>query len=138
MVKVVVDTGVLAESFWDGPARRVIELWRSGEITLCVSQPILREYSAVVSRMGASSREKEEFLSLFADNPSVTTAGSARRVDVIREDPADDMFLDCAVAGGADFVLTTDPHLLELESFRGISIAVPGDFVKAHAVGYRH
>ena len=138
MVKVVIDTGVLAESFWDGPSRRVIELWRSGEITLCVSQPILREYSAMVTSMGASTREKEEFLGLFANNPMVSTAGSARRVDIVRQDPADDMFLDCAVEGGADFVLTTDPHLLELESFRGISIAVPGDFVRAHGVGYRH
>jgi putative PIN family toxin of toxin-antitoxin system len=138
MVKVVIDTGVLAESFWDGPSRRVIELWKSGEITLCVSQPMLREYSAMVTEMGASTREKEEFVSLFSDNPMVATAGSARRVDVVREDPAADMFLDCAVEGGADFVLTTDTHLLELESFRGISIAAPGDFVRAHAVGYRH
>jgi putative PIN family toxin of toxin-antitoxin system len=138
MVKVVIDTGVLAESFWDGPSRRVIDLWRSGEITLCVSQPILREYAAVVTEMGASAREKEDFLSLFAGNPMVSTAGSARRVDLVREDPADDMFLDCAVEGGADFVLTTDIHLLELESFRGISIAAPEDFVKAHAVAYRH
>jgi len=138
MVKVVIDTGVLAESFWDGPSREVIELWKSGEITLCVSRPILREYTAMVAKMGAAVKEKEDFLSLFANNPMVTTAGSARRVDVVREDPADDMFLDCAVEGGADFVLTTDTHLLELESFRGISIAAPGDFVKAHAVGYRH
>ncbi len=138
MIKIVLDTGVLAESFWDGPARSVIELWKSGELTLCVSQPILREYTQLVSKLGASAREKEEFFSIFVNNPLVATAGSARRVDVVREDPADDMFLDCAVAGGADFVITNDTHLLELESYRGITIAMPSDFVKAHGVAYRH
>lgn len=138
MVKVVLGTGVLAESFWDGPARAVIELWKSGEIILCVSQPILREYAAIASRMGATAREKEEFVSLFSENPSVSAVGSARRVDVIREDPTDNMFLDCAVAGGADFLITKDEHLLGLESYRDITIALPEDFVKAHSVGYMH
>ncbi|MFQ5905603.1 MAG: putative toxin-antitoxin system toxin component, PIN family [bacterium] len=138
MVKVVVDTGVLAESFWDGPSRGVIELWKSGEITLCVSQPILREYAAVISRMGASAREREEFIGVFSRNPRVFTAGSARRVDVVGEEPAGDMLIDCAVAGGADFIITTDCRLLDLESYRGIAVAPPGEFLKAYWVGYRH
>jgi len=138
MVKVVVDTGVLAESLWDGPARGVIELWKSGEITLCVSQPILREYAAVISKMGASAREKEDFIGVFSRNPQVFTAGSARRVDVARVEPAGNMFIDCAVAGGADFIITSDLYLLDLESYRGITVATPEDFMKAHSVGYRH
>ena len=138
MVKLVLDTGTLAESFWDGPAKAVIGLWKSGEIILCVSQPLLREYAAIASKMGATAREKEEFVSLFSESPWVSTVGSAKRVDVIREDPTDDMFLDCAVAGGADFLITKDEHLLGLESYRGITIALPENFVKAHSVGYRH
>jgi len=138
MVKVVLDTDILAESFWNGPARAVIELWKSGEVILCVSKPILREYAAIASKMGATAREKEEFISLFSENPLVSTVGSARRVDIAREKPAEGMFLDCAVAGGADFLITKDEHLLELGSYRDITIALPEDFVKAHSVGYRH
>lgn len=138
MVRVVLDTSILAESFWDGPARTVIGLWKSGEIILCVSQPILREYAAIASKMGATAREKEEFIGIFSENPLVAAVDSAKRVDVVREDPADDMFLDCAVAAGADFLLTKDEHLLELGSYRDITIALPEDFVKAHSVGYRY
>lgn len=138
MVNIVLDTGILAESFWDGPARTVIELWKSGEVILCVSQPVLREYAAIASRLGATARVKEEFVGLFSKNPLVSTVGSARRVDIARENPAEGMFLDCAVAGGADFLITKDEHLLELGSYRDITIALPEDFVKAHSVGYRH
>jgi putative PIN family toxin of toxin-antitoxin system len=50
---------------------------------------------------------------------------------VIREklqvcvDPKDDMLLDLAVNGNADFIITGDDHLLRLHPFRGITILTP-------------
>jgi len=37
-------------------------------------------------------------------------------------DPTDDKFLECAVAGGADYVVSADADLLNLREVRGIPI----------------
>jgi len=41
---------------------------------------------------------------------------------VIKEDPADDKVLECALAADADFIVSGDKHLLKLREFRGIPI----------------
>lgn len=45
------------------------------------------------------------------------------RVDAIIEDPTDNVFLECALDGKADYIISGDHHLLNLNSFQGISIA---------------
>jgi predicted nucleic acid-binding protein len=37
-------------------------------------------------------------------------------------DPTDDKFLECAVSGGADYVVSADADLLSLQEVRGIPI----------------
>ncbi len=44
-------------------------------------------------------------------------------------DPKDDKFLDVAVAGEADALITGDADLLVLHPFRGIPILRPADFL---------
>jgi putative PIN family toxin of toxin-antitoxin system len=45
-------------------------------------------------------------------------------------DPTDDKFLELAVSGNADIVVTGDADLLALNPFRGIPIVAPGSFVQ--------
>jgi hypothetical protein len=40
----------------------------------------------------------------------------------VKEDPADDKVLECALAADADFIVSGDKHLLKLREFRGIPI----------------
>lgn len=44
-------------------------------------------------------------------------------------DPKDDKFLDVAVNGRADVLVTGDRDLLELNPFRGIAILTPADYL---------
>lgn len=41
-MRVVVDTNIFVSSFFGGKPRKIIDLWKIGEITLCVSSPILK------------------------------------------------------------------------------------------------
>jgi uncharacterized protein len=50
-------------------------------------------------------------------------------------DPTDDKFLELAVNGHADFIVTGDPDLLVLNPFRGIPIVSPAPFVQGTARG---
>ena len=52
------------------------------------------------------------------------------RVAVCR-DPTDDKFLELAVNGRADVIVSGDADLLVLDRFRGIPIVTPGAFVHA-------
>ena len=42
------------------------------------------------------------------------------RLNIIREDPADNKFLECAVDCGADYVVSGDDHLPGLEHYQRI------------------
>lgn len=44
-------------------------------------------------------------------------------------DPKDDKFLEAAVNGRADVVVTGDRDLLDLNPFRGIAIVTPADYL---------
>ena len=44
-------------------------------------------------------------------------------------DPHDDKFLEAAVNGRADVIITGDKDLLELHPFRGIAIVGPADYL---------
>jgi putative PIN family toxin of toxin-antitoxin system len=44
-------------------------------------------------------------------------------------DPKDDKFLDAAVNGRADVIVTGDNDLLDLNPYRGIAIVTPADYL---------
>jgi len=44
-------------------------------------------------------------------------------------DPRDDKFLEAAVNGRADVIVTGDKDLLDLNPFRGIAIVTPADYL---------
>ena len=52
-----------------------------------------------------------------------------RRVETCR-DPADNMVLEAAVAGDADYIVTGDEDLLMLRSFEDIPIVGPAEFLR--------
>jgi len=45
-------------------------------------------------------------------------------------DPKDDKFLEVAVHGKADLIVTGDRDLLDLNPFRGIAIVTPADYLE--------
>ncbi len=50
-------------------------------------------------------------------------------------DPKDDKFLEVAVHGNADALITGDVDLLALHPFHGVPILAPQDFLALHAPG---
>ena len=50
------------------------------------------------------------------------------KIDIIKNDPDDNMVLEAAVAGDSDYIVTGDPDLLELKEFREIRIIKAKEF----------
>lgn len=49
----------------------------------------------------------------------------------MRDEP-DNRILECAVAAGAEVIVTGDNHLLKLKRFRNIAIMGPRDFLSRY------
>jgi putative PIN family toxin of toxin-antitoxin system len=132
-VRVVVDTTVFISSLLntEGNPRKVIDLWRFEKITLCLSKEILAEYFAVLGRFGMSEEpEGEELVQLFQKRYNQVFLTSVPTILAISEDPADNKFIECAVAADAKLIISGDRHLLNLKLFKGIRILSPTEFLK--------
>ncbi len=73
-------------------------------------------------------------IALAARDRMVQLMASAELVTITERfaacrDPKDDKFLELAVSGRADLILTDDNDLLVLHPFRGITIVGPATFV---------
>ena len=51
------------------------------------------------------------------------------RISNIQPDPKDDKFLEAALAGKADFIVSGDKHMLDLKEFRSIPIITGREFL---------
>jgi putative ATPase len=56
-------------------------------------------------------------------------AAGEQALKVILDDPADNRYLECAMAGGAGYLVSGDQHLLQLAMYQGIRILTPGAFL---------
>jgi predicted nucleic acid-binding protein len=52
-------------------------------------------------------------------------------ISVVKDDPDDDKFIECAMECGAKFIISGDKHLLQLINYEGISIVNVSSFLKS-------
>ncbi len=131
MIKVVIDTNVFISSFFGGNPKRIIDLWKNEEVVLCLSKDVLDEYVDVLQRVGLKDEsEIEELLSLFAKGFNISFTTKTPKLKVVRDDPDDDKFIECAVALKADVIITGDKALRTLREYMGIRILAPQEFLK--------
>ncbi len=53
-------------------------------------------------------------------------------INIIKEDPDDNKFIEAAIAGKADLIVSQDRHLLKLKNYGKIKIITPEEFLKQH------
>ncbi|OIO01906.1 putative toxin-antitoxin system toxin component, PIN family [Candidatus Desantisbacteria bacterium CG1_02_49_89] len=130
MLKAVIDTNVFVSAYLKsmGLCARVIDLWIAGIFQLAVSGPILDEYEEVLLRKGISTQLIED-LNRAILKSAVFTAPS-RSINLIKIDPEDNKFLECAVCSRADYIVSGDSHLRKLGIYGDVRIISPRDFIR--------
>jgi len=134
-VKIVIDTNVFVSSFLNpkGTPRLIIDLWKSGQVYLCLCAEILSEYLEVLSRFGlAGEPELRELLDLFKTRQGIEFVVIYNDLHIIEADPADDKFLECALKAGAVCIVSGDKHLKGLHEYKEGSILSPSEFMTRH------
>lgn len=134
-MRVVLDTNILISAFlWQGAPKDVFMLAEKGGAIICVSGETIDEFERILSypkfaerlaRLGKTPADViDELLGAVEYYPSHSFPAPQ-----IRDDPADDIFLACALAADADFIISGDEHLLALKSFQNIPILTPRQFL---------
>jgi uncharacterized protein len=129
--RIVVDTNVLISRLLlpaSVPGRAVRKAVEVGQ--LLVSAATTEELSAVLGRAKfdpyLAIADRQEFIRLLgriAEMVPIVRVVSACR------DPRDDKFLEVAVNGRANTIVTGDRDLLELDPFMGIAILSPAAYL---------
>jgi len=123
--RIVADTNIYISALnFSGMADEVLALGRAG--------PILDEIGGVLARKfrWSATRVRE---ARAAIGDFTVLVHPREPVSVVREDEADNRILECALAAGADAIVTGDHHLLELRRFGGVRITTPREFLDAES-----
>jgi putative PIN family toxin of toxin-antitoxin system len=107
MIRVVLDTNIVVSALLQplGPPAQLFELALGGVMQLCVSGNIYAEYEEVISR----PRFQRSPEIIAATLQAVREHGHwVRPTDTVKAcaDPDDDIFLECAQAASAEYLVT--------------------------------
>lgn len=128
-MRVVLDTNIFISSVLGGKLKVIIDEWKAGKFKLIVSEAIAREYLDVIKRPKFKIPDIEivTVTEYLLENAEFVTPDE--QIVVVVADPTDNKFLEAAVVGKVNYIVSGDAHLLELGSFREISIIKAADFI---------
>ena len=110
MKHIVLDTNCLLMSIpQHSPYRIVWNQFLLGKFVLCVSNEILEEYQEILASKTTPSIASN-VVSIMLNAPNIRLVTPYYRFALITTDPDDNKFVDCAIASGADCLVTNDTH----------------------------
>jgi putative PIN family toxin of toxin-antitoxin system len=135
VTRAVVDTNILVRAVISprGAVGRVLSGLRRGDYTLLYSQALLDELADVLNRprirqkYHVVDRDITTLIRLILLRGEAVTP--ALKIAVCR-DPKDNKFLEVAVAGRADVIVSEDGDLLAMHPFEEIPILSSGAFLQ--------
>ncbi len=107
---IVLDTNVLLTCFSSRSKTHLIwQSLRQGKFSLCVTTDILAEYEEIIAEH-TSPELAEAVLDAILHLPNRRLITRYFKWNLIVADPDDNKFVDCAVAAGADYIVSEDRH----------------------------
>ncbi len=133
MSKVVLDTNVLVSALIKKEGKPAQILRYGDDVALVTAEELLAELEEVLHRRHIQHKyhltdaDIDEYLARL--RMASTLVQLQTRLDVVI-DPDDNMFVACALDGGAAYIVSGDPHLLHLQAYEGIRILTPAAFLE--------
>jgi putative PIN family toxin of toxin-antitoxin system len=128
-VKIVLDTNVFISGvFFSGSPYQILRAWRNQEFQIVISLEILDEYYRVGEELSDQFPEADlnPILELITTKAELIEA--ALLDEPVCDDPDDDKFFACAIAGGANLIISGDKHLLKMSGYQGVEVIRPRQF----------
>jgi len=131
-MRAVLDTNIFISGIlWDGIPGKILDAARDDKFQLVISLECIYELHRVLNefRNIPAIDTIAEFWTRLAVSNSLIALPQIRFSE-IKDDSDDNKFLDAAVAGKAQYIVSGDRHLLKLKGFKGIKVVKPADFLE--------
>lgn len=132
MTQIVLDTNVLLISLPKiSPYRPIFDSLISGKFKLLITEGIFQEYKEIISQK-TTPKISENLGELLMQLENVKNVSVFYQWNLIKNDPDDNKFVDCAIAGNAKFIVTNDNHfnILRTTEFPKVKVIDAKDFLK--------
>lgn len=128
-MRVVLDTNIFISAVLGGRLSVIIDEWKVGKFKLIATDSIAHEYLDVINRPKFKIPQDEiiEVTDYLLQNAEFVTP--EEKILIIVADPTDNKFLEAAIAGKANIIVSGDNHLLKVGSFRDIPIITAREFM---------
>jgi len=122
---VVYDTNTVISAYgFGGVPEDAVKIGFYDDVSVSVSPPVVDEYERVLGydHLPFAKAEQDTLVPEFRMLTKARLLRETPDVAVVDDDPDDDKFLELAAASGADYLVSGDDHLLDVETFRGTDI----------------
>lgn len=131
MITAVLDTNVIVSALRSsqGASFQVLRKLGLGEFRAPVSNALIYEYESVIKRIPEYSNDQlDDFIRQLAR--VLTEVQISFRWRPFSQDPGDDLVIECALAGGAEYIVTHNrADFLEADQL-GLYARPPGQFLR--------
>ena len=134
-MKVVLDTNIwLSAIVWRGESTKIIEAAINKKIEIIISEEILSEIIDVLNRAkfkDFTEDKKEKIEDLIRVILSISKLIKIKtKIDIINEDPKDNIILETAIDGKAEYIISYDNHLINMIQYKDVKMITPTKFLK--------
>ncbi len=129
-MRVVLDTNVFVSGIhWNGSSEKILKAWMRNDIDLVSSLPIIEELLRILIsfKVPLEPDDISWWESLILEKSMIVVP--TERVNVVT-DPDDNQFVEAALEGKAQYIISQDKHLLILKEYRGIKVLHPDNFLE--------
>ena len=127
--KIVLDTNLFVAAYFNrgSSSAKIIEGCLQNKYKVVFSAQIVKEMFFILGNIKAKEDYIEKVNKLLQNG---LTVENPPKVKVVSDDPDDDKFIACALKGKADYIITSDIHLLQVREYKEIKICKPSQFLE--------
>lgn len=136
-MRIVADVNVLVSATIAplGIPRAIITAWRDGFLDIVLSDGIIAEveeklhYSRIAIKYKLTEEKIQTAITLFRTQTELVSV-SPQAIVTVTGDPEDDYVLATAALGEVDYLVTGDIKMQKLDSYQGVRILSPREFLR--------
>ncbi|MEM2866191.1 MAG: putative toxin-antitoxin system toxin component, PIN family [Candidatus Hadarchaeales archaeon] len=127
--RVVPDTNLFIGARFNSrsASARILNLCLGGRCQALLSDRVKSEVRRMLGRVGCEGEFRSKVRKLLKEAEEVEVR---EELPLLMEDPDDNKLLNCALWGGADYLITNDRHLLKFGDYLGVRICRPSEFLR--------
>jgi hypothetical protein len=130
---VVLDTNLFVAAYFNpgSASAQIIKLASKGKVQIVWTKKIRNEANLILRNVSVAKKYDELINKLFDGGIYLAKVPAC---DLVPEDQEDNKFLAVAIAGKADYIITSDRHMLKLGKIGKTKIVKPSQFLRTTIV----